>query len=66
MNKATHVFTLFPVPALVLPQNAVYVLFDNVVFFDLFFQPTIISVKGFLLRLEFPVFFLHGGKIGEL
>ena len=34
-----------------LPQNAVYVLFNNVVFLDLFFQLAIISVKGFFLRL---------------
>ena len=41
--------------------KTVYVLFDNVVFLDLFFQLAIISVKGFFLRLLFPVFFLHGG-----
>ena len=32
-----------------LPQNTVYVLLDNVVFLALFFQFSIISVKGFFL-----------------
>ena len=69
MNKATpHVLFLFPVPVLLaaLPQNAVYVLFDNVVLFDLFFQSAIVGVKGFFLFLELFIFRLQRGEVREL
>ena len=45
------VLSFLPFRLFALPQNIVYVLFDNVVFLDLFFQLAIISVKGFFLRL---------------
>ena len=57
---------LFNAPSTIGSYYTSLVSHDNVVFLDLFFQLAIISVKGFFLRLELPVFFLHGGEIGEL
>ena len=47
-------------------QNAIYVLFDNVIFPDFLLQFAIIGVKDFFLRLECFIFFLQRGGIGEL
>ena len=47
-------------------QNAVYVLPDNVVLPDLFFQLAIVGVKGFFLALQLFILRLEGGDAGEL
>ena len=47
-------------------QNAVYILPDNIVLPDLFFQLAIIGIKTFFLFLQLFIFRLEGGDAGEL
>ena len=55
-----------PVPALFPVLNTVYVLLNNVVFLDLFFQLAISSVKGFFLHLELPYSSCMTARLGSL
>ena len=58
--------SLFPFRLPWLPQNAVYVLLDNVVFLDLFFQLAVVGAEGFFLFLQLFIFRLQGGKVRQL
>ena len=47
-------------------QNAVYVLLDNVVFPDLFFQLAVVGAEGFFLLLQLFIFRLQSGEVRQL
>ena len=57
--------SFFPFRLPWLPQNAVYVLPDNVVFLDLFFQLAVVGAEGFFLLLQLFIFRLQGGKVRQ-
>ena len=57
---------LFPFWLFILPQNAVNVALDNVIFLDLFFQLPIVRIQSFFLCLELFIFCLQRGKVREL
>ena len=54
---------LFPFWLFVLPQNAVNILLDNIIFLDLFFQLPIVCIQSFFLCLELFIFCLQRSKV---